>query len=337
MKRENLTIVDIARMLNLSKSTVSRAFRNSYDVHPETRDRILKLANELHFEPNSIAKSLKEKKTKTIGVLIPSFSIPFYSTAICGIQEEVTKNGYNLLISQSNETYLDEVNGLNSLVSSKVDGIILSFSSETTRNNHIVQLIEQGMPIVLFNRTIKDDQTTISTVIGDDYGGTYQMTEHLISRGYKQIFYIAGPLNLLLAQQRLSGFKDAMYINKMNVTDNMIIPSSFTFESGKELTARLLSSGEKPDAIFCICDNVAFGVIQYLKEHGYRVPGDIAVAGYTDEPVASLIDPPLTTVRQPIKEIGVKAAELLFRQLKYSNFKPHMITMPVQIIIRGST
>lgn len=333
-KHEKLTIVDIARMLNVSKSTVSRAFRDSYGVHPETRDRILELAKELDFEPNPIAKSLKEKKTKTIGVLIPSFSIPFYATAICGIQEQVTKNGYNLLICQSNETYADEVNCLKTLVSSKVDGIIMSVSSETVRYNHIVQLIEKGIPVVLFNRTTNLD---ISKVKVDDYGGAYQMTEHLISRGYKRIFYIAGPSNLLLTQQRLSGYKDAMYVNKLDVTDDMIFPSTFSIESGRESAARILSSEEKPDAIFCICDGVAFGVIQYLKEHDYKVPGDIAVAGYTDEPVASLIDPPLTTVRQPIKEIGEKAAELLFRQLKYTNFKPVVITMPVQIMVRKST
>ena len=333
-KNEKFTIVDIAEMLNVSKSTVSRAFRDSHDVHPETRDRILKLARELDFEPNTIAKSLKEKKTKTIGALIPGFSMPFYATAICGIQEQVTKNGYNLMVCQSNEIYADEVNCLKALVSSKVDGIIMSVSSETVRNNHIVQLIEKGIPVVLFNRTTN---LNISAVKVDDYGGAYMMTEHLISRGYKKIFYIAGPLNLLLTQQRLSGFKDAMYVNKRQVTDNMIVPSTFTFESGRESIARILSGGEKPDAIFCVCDIVAFGVIQYLKEHGHKIPEDIAVAGYTDEPSASLIHPSLTTIRQPIKEIGIQAAELLFRQLKYVNYKPVVITMPVQIMIREST
>ena len=335
MKKQNsLTIVDIAQMLNVSKSTVSRAFRDSHDVHPETRGRILNLAKELDFEPNTIAKSLKEKKTKIIGVLIPSFSLPFYATAICGIQEQVSKNGYNLMICQSNETYTDEVNCLKALISCKVDGIIMSVSSETVSNNHIVQLIEKGIPVVLFNRTTSLD---ISTVKVDDYGGAYQMTEHLISRGYKKIFYISGPPNLLLSQHRLAGFKDAMYVNKIDVTDNMVIPSSFTIESGKDSVAGILSGGEKPDAIYCVCDIVAFGVIQYLNEHGYSIPKDIAVAGYTDEPAASLIHPSLTTIRQPIKEIGIKAAELLFRQLKYSNYTPVMITMPVQLMVREST
>ena len=333
MNKTKLTIVDIAKMLNVSKSTVSRAFRDSYDIQPETRDRILKFAKEINFEPNSIAKSLKEKKTKTIGVLIPSFSIPFYATAICGIQEQVAKNGYNLLICQSNEKYDNEVIGLRMLTANRVDGIIMSVSSETVKNNHIVQVKEMGIPVVLFNRTINLD---ISKVKVDDYDGSYKMTEYLISKGHKKIFFIAGPSNLLMAQQRLSGFRDAMYVNKIDVTENMIFSSDFTIESGREMVKEILSNKEKPDAIFCICDNVAFGVIQYLKEKGYNIPADIAVAGYTDEPVASLIDPPLTTVRQPIREIGVNAAELLFRQLKYSNFKPVDITMPVQIIIRGS-
>lgn len=334
-EQKKITIIDIANILNISKSTVSRAFRDSFDINPETKKKILALAKELDYEPDPIAKSLKEKKTKTIGILIPSFTIPFYATAICGIQEVVTKNGYNLLVCQSDESYHKEVDGIKTLVSSKVDGIIMSVSSETTKYDHITKIAEKGIPIVLFNRTTTLQQ--FSKVKADDYGGAYRMTEYLISKGHKRIVYISGPSNLSLSYQRLSGYKDAMYVHQLAVTPDMIQESTFSMESGREAASRILKQNIKPDAIFCICDNVAFGVIQHLKERKLRIPEDIAVAGYTDEPVASLIDPPLTTVKQPIKKIGSKAAELIFKQLKYTNYKPEIITMPVEVIPRASS
>lgn len=331
---EKITIEKIAEMLNVSKSTVSRAFRDSYDINPETKDKILKMAKELNFEPNSIAQSLRDKKTKRIGVIIPSFTIPFYASAICGIQEVAVTEGYNLLICQSDESYENEVLNIKSLIQSRVDGIILSVSKETTNFSHIIQLRDNGVPIVLFNRTT--DIPQVSKVRVDDCKGSYEITEYLISKGYRKIAYLAGPKNLILTQNRFKGFKAAMNDKKIDIDENAVIFGDFCMESGMERCEQLLSNF-KPDAIYCICDNVAFGVIKYLKENNYRIPEDIAVAGFTDEPVASLIDPPLTTIRQPIKEIGKKAAELLFKQFKYSNTKPEVVLLPTELIIRKST
>lgn len=331
---EKITIEKIAEMLNISKSTVSRAFRDSYDINPETKKMVLEIARELNFEPNSIAQSLRDKRTKRIGVIIPSFTIPFYASAICGIQEIAGSEGYNLLICQSDESYENELFNVKSLIQSRVDGIIMSVSKETTNFNHIVKLRDNGIPIVLFNRTT--DVPQVSKVRVDDYKGSYEMTEYLISKGYRNIAYLAGPKNLAITQNRFRGFVDAMSAEKIDINDKAVLYGDFCIESGMERCAQLLSQ-YKPDAIYCICDNVAFGVIKYLKENQYKIPEDIAVAGFTDEPVAALIDPPLTTVHQPIKEIGSKAAELLFKQFKYSNTKPELILLPTELIIRKST
>ena len=331
---EKITIEKLAKELNLSKSTVSRAFRDSFDINPKTKQKILDAAKRLDFQPNAIAKSLREKVTKRIGVIIPSFTIPFYAQAICGIQEIANEEGYNLLICQSDESYEAEIKNIKSLLNSRVDGIIMSVTKETSQYGHITQLRDKGIPIVLFNRTT--DIPHISKVRVDDYEATYKMTEYLISKGYKNIVYIAGPKNLMMSINRLKGFKDAMYVKKMELFPHSIIHGDFSIENGYKRTEEILKS-TRPDAIFCSCDNVAFGVIKYLKEKGIRVPEDIAVAGYTDEPFAALVDPPLTTIRQPIPEIGRTAARLLFKQLKYSNTKPEICILPTDLIIRQST
>jgi LacI family transcriptional regulator len=264
-----LTIERIAEMLNISKSTVSRAFRDSYDINPETKEKILKIAKELNFEPNSIAQSLRDKKTKRIGIIIPSFTIPFYASAICGIQEVAGAEGYNLLICQSDESYENEVYSIKSLLQSRVDGIILSVSKETTNFNHIIKLRDNGIPIVLFNRTTNVEQITKVRV--HDYKGSYEMTEYLISKGYRKIAYLAGPKNLILSQNRFKGFKAAMNDRKIVIDENAVIFGDFCIESGMERCEQLLSNF-KPDAIYCICDNVAFGVIKYLKENNTESP-----------------------------------------------------------------
>ena len=331
---EKITIEKLAEKLNLSKSTVSRAFRDSFDINPKTKQKILDAAKQLDFQPNTIAKSLREKITKRIGIIIPSFTIPFYAKAICGIQEIASYEGYNLLICQSNESYKTEIQNIKSLLNSCVDGIIMSVTKETSQYNHITQLRNKNIPIVLFNRTTDIDH--ISKVRVDDYGATYKMTEYLVSKGYQNIIYIAGPKNLKMTINRIKGFKDAMYVKKIKLSPYSIIHGDFSIESGLKCTGEILKN-IRPDAIFCSCDNVAYGVIKYLKKLGIRIPEDIAVAGYTDEPFASLIEPALTTIRQPIYEIGQTAAQLLFKQLKYSNAKPEICILPTELIIRSST
>ena len=210
----------------------------------------------------------------------------------------------------------------------------MSVTKETTQYNHIIQLRDKNIPIVLFNRTT--DIPHISKVRVDDYNATYKMTEYLVSKGYHNIVYIAGPKNLTMSINRIKGFTDAMYVKKIELSPHSIIHGDFSIESGLKCSEEILKNTQ-PDAIFCSCDNVAFGVIKYLKNAGIRIPNDIAVAGYTDEPFASLIEPTLTTIRQPIYDIGKMAAQLLFKQLRYSNTKPEIQILPTELIIRNST
>lgn len=330
-----VTIKDIAKALNLSKSTVSRALRDRYDINPETRKAVLEMARKMDYRPNKIAQSLKKRRTNTIGVIIPSFTIPFYSYAISGIQGKADSEKYDVLICQSNESYQKELSCLETLLSSQVDGIILSLSRDTGDYFHLQQLVEKSIPIVLFNRvayTLKLSKVTV-----DDYHGARTMVEHLLDIGKRRIAHITGPLNLQMARNRRKGYLDALAKAGIKPCDELIIEGDFTIENGVTCCKQLLNLSQPPDAIFCVCDAMAFGVMMEIKKQGLTIPDDIAVGGFTNEHVAPLVDPPLTTISQPVYEIGQNAAELLIHQINNQYFQTEHRELKTNLIIRGST
>lgn len=337
MKDKPLTIRDIARLLNLSKSTVSRALRDSWDVNPETRRKVLELAKELDFMPSTLAMNLRQNKTMTLGVVIPSFQIPFYSTAISGIQDIASAAGFNVMTCQSNESIDLEISNINSMVRSRVDGIIISLSRQTVDYSHINKLKERGIPVVLFNRI--GNNLSFPSVSVNDYQSARMATEYLISRGCRKIAHFSGPEGLKLSEDRKLGFIDSLKEHGLTYEDKWIIESDFTIESGSKAVAHLLGTGNLPDAIFCVCDAVAFGAMMALKREGIRIPADISIIGYTDEPVAALVEPPLTTISQPVFEIGQAAASLLLKQIqsKINQREPMNLKLETKLIVRQST
>lgn len=331
----SITIKDIAKALNISKSTVSRALRDRYDINPETRKAVMEMAVKMDYRPNKVAQSLKKRKTFTIGVIIPSFTIPFYSSAISGIQGKADEDKYNLLICQSNESYENELKSLETLLDSQVDGIIMSLSRDTGSYDHIERLLAKKVPVVLFNRVVYN--LNVSKVTVDDYNGARMIVEHLISLGRKRIAHITGPLNLQMARNRRKGYIDALSSAGIQSDPSLMVEGDFTIEHGFHCAEKLLDSGVLPNAIFCVCDSMAFGVMKSLKNRGYKIPEDIAVAGFTNEHIASLVDPPLTTMSQPVFDIGYNAADLLINQINNSQFKPEHRELKTHLVIREST
>jgi len=331
------TIKDIAEKLQLSKSTVSRALRNSHDVNPETRKRVLMLAEQLNFEPNAIAKNLRQQKTFTIGVVIPSFKIPFYSTAVTGIHKAASLAGYNVIICQNDDSYEGEMQNVNSLIKSRVDGILISFAQGTTNFDHIKKLQEKNFPVVLFNRV--NTNLNLPVVMVDDYKSSYDATKYLIGRGNKNIAYISGPENIKLSNDRKRGYIDCLRDHDLRIRESLIVESDFSIQSGEYCAEFLLKLPTKPDAIYCVCDAVAFGVMKTLKRKRIQIPKEISVMGYTNEPVADLVDPPLTTVSQPIAEIGEKAVELLLKVIgkKLTIDENKILTLDTCMVVRRST
>lgn len=336
-KDRNLTIKDIAGRLNLSKSTVSRALRDSYDVNPETRARVLSLVKELNFEPNVFAKGLREQKTFNIGVIIPSFQIPFYSVAVGGIHKVLSEAGYNVMTSQTNEAYESELISVNSFLKSKVDGMLISFSANTNKFDHIRQVADKGLPVVMFNRVAAD--VDLPSVTVDDYKGAYEAVEYLISRGGRNIAYISGPKSPLLSQRRKQGFLDCMKAYGLASREEWIIESDFSVAGGMKAAEEILKLETRPDSLFCICDSVAIGAMIAIKRRGIRIPEDVSIMGFTNDFFSGFVDPALTTISQPVSEIGEKAASLLLLQLnrKLTKWDNRKIVLGTSLVVRGST
>jgi LacI family transcriptional regulator len=315
MKFAQVTIKDIARELGISPSTVSRALKDHPDISVDTKKAVNALADKLNYQPNIVALNLRQKKTNTIGVIIPEVVHFFFSTVISGIEDVAYSAGYNVILAQSNESYAREVAHVKALFNSRVDGMLLSLSRETTNYDHVESIISKGVPIVFYDRMYHSP--TSSKVIVDDYAGAKEATNHLISQGCKNIVHMVGAPNLVISIDRLRGYKDALKENKMEVRDEYIIAcDSGTFEEGKKITEKLLASKLKVDGIFANNDPMAMGAMVAIKEKGIKIPDDIAIIGFSNWFIGELMEPSLSTIDQPGFEMGQEAARLLIRQIE---------------------
>lgn len=335
MNHKKITINDIARELNISKSTVSRALREQSEINPETKKRILEYIEQIGYHPDSLAISLKTGKTKTIGVVIPAYNIPFYSIAICGIQDYAFEMGYNIMICHSNEKSDIEKENVKALMNSRIEGLIISVAEDNQKNEHIRRLKTNGTPLVMFNRVIEDLKA--SKVVVNDYYGAFNMTKYLLRQTRKKMLYLSGPSNLLLSANRRAGFMDAIKEYNTQNIEYEILEVDFTIENSYKIMKEVFSNKNVPDTVFCVCDAVAFGAMRAAKEFKLQIPKDIAIAGFTNEPASELVDPPLTTVSQPIYEIGRTAAKLLFNQLQNRDLPAELAVLDSELIIREST
>lgn len=331
------TIKDLAKELNLSASTVSRALRDHPDISPLTKKRVISLANKLDYHPDSIAQSLQTQKTKTIGVIVPEIKQPFFASVINGIEELAYSAGYTIIVCQSNETYDREVLYTRTLVSHRVAGLLVSLSQTTQNLDHFKALQRRGVPIVFFDRV--NDDIEASKVVVDDYNGAFAAADHLIKSGYKRIAHLAGPKNLSISKYRLKGYKDALKLGNRPYNEELVVYGGLDDTDGVVGFLKLLSLEILPDAVFAVNDPVATGAFLTIKEHGLKIPDDIALVGFSNTNVSSLLDPPLTTVEQPTYEIGKTAVQLLLAQINNSeeNFVPQFEVLKTHLIIRGST
>lgn len=337
MNSEQVTIKDLARKLDLSTSTVSRALRDLPDVSEKTKKKVQYLAKELDYEPNAIALSLVTRRTNTVGIMIPGFIIHFYSAAISAMQEHLMESGFNVIICQSGENYKTEVNNVHALLSSRVDGIIGSISRDTKDISHLKQIQRKGIPLIMFNRV--SDDLNVSKVLVNDYGGARDAVEHLVAQGCRRIAHIAGPAGLQIANNRLKGYRDVLKLHDIGINEDLIEECDFTMESGMECMRRLLTLSSPPDAVFAVCDAAAFGAMRVIKEAGLKIPEDIAIVGFTNEPLAELVDPPLTTIAQPTYDIGRTAARLFLEQLELEpeDRFPETRVLKTELIVRESS
>lgn len=333
---KHITIKDVAKALNCSISTVSRAFNDKYDIHPETRKKILRTAHEMGYSPNPIAKKLTQKQTYNIGVVVPEFINPFFPEVIIGIQDVFLNKGYQVLIMQSNEDSNTELENIKTLENNFVDGILLSLSKESHNIEYINNLIIKGFPIVLFNRI--NDSLQVSKVVFDDYKWAFFATEHLIQQDLKNLIHLAGPMKNALSINRAKGFEDAHHKHKMKISANQIIETGFLFPDGERIIEKLIKAGNPFDGIFAVNDPTALGAMKAIKRNGIRIPQDIAIVGFTETPMATLVEPSLSSVLQPTRQMGKIAAELLLKQLESNMFNiPETVILTGKLNIRESS
>ncbi|MEM9337496.1 MAG: LacI family DNA-binding transcriptional regulator [Bacteroidota bacterium] len=331
---KHTTIKDVARKLGVSVSTVSRAFNDKYDIKKETKDRILSVAKKMGYSPNPIAQKLTRQRSYTIGMVVPEFVNSFFPEVIIGAQAVLLKKGYQVLIMQSDLSWETERKNVKTLVDNKVDGLIISLTSETENTGYYEELIASNMPIVFFNRVV--DQLETSKVLFDDFKWSFFATEHLIVQGFTEITHFAGNESFSLTKNRIQGFKAAHRKHQVQIGE--IMYKGFTFEDGESLAESLLKRDELPQAVFAANDALAIGAMHVFKKNGLRIPEDVAVVGFSESRLAAHISPTLTSVQQPTHDIGETASNLLLEQIENKGlFVPQTIVLNGRLNVRESS
>lgn len=340
MKLEQATIKDIARELNVSSSTVSRALKDYPGISDETKRKVKELADKLNYRPNAIALSLRKSRSFTIGVIIPEVVHFFFSTVISGIEEVAFSRGYNVILTQTNEKLAREKSSVETMLSNQIDGFLVSFSKETKDFSHFSKLMDQGFPIVFFDR-MPDIPKAINVTV-DDFTGSYEATKHLISQGYKNIVHLAGPANLKISKERERGYREALLDSGIPINPAFIVECpQGTNEEAYQITLEIFREfTEKPDAFFANNDMAAVGAMMASKSLNLKVPEDIGVVGFSNWQFCSILDPSLSSVSQPGVKLGAKATELLLDIIE-KKINPgeidHPLVLETELLVRKSS
>lgn len=333
---KEVTIYDIAKTLNLSPSTVSRALKDHPHIKKETRKKVKAAAIDLGYQHNKFASLLRQRHTNTIGVVVPRLNSFFMAAALAGIEKITSENGYGLIIAQSQESWRKEISCVHTLFNSRVDGLIVSLAFETKNTDHFSLLFKKDIPVFFFDR-VADCNGCIKIVI-DNYMAAYEVTSHLISQGCKRIIYLGGNMLRNVYSERFKGYHQAIIDNKIAFDQNQVMISDMSHDAGVEAAHKILKMKPRPDGVFTANDTTAVAIIVELEKAGIKVPSDIAVAGFNNEPISKVVRPNLTTVDYPAREIGEIVASSLISKLKNSNSTSlSSIVLKHSLIIRESS
>ncbi|MBA4055816.1 MAG: LacI family transcriptional regulator [Marivirga sp.] len=337
MKREKSTIHDIARKLNITASTVSRALNDNPRISEATKKAVQKAAEKLNYQPNHIAAALRNGKSNIIGIIVPNVDRSFFSSVVRGIEEIANKARYNVMICQSYDSYEKEVANVNALLSARVDGIIASYAKDTKNFDHFLKAKERGMPIILFDRS--NDELEVSHVVADDFLGAFKATEHLIQQGCKRIAHFTNISAISIYKDRFRGYKEALIKHGLPYNDSLVIKSNLQLEDGRESMLQLLGLKNMPDGVFSASAFGILGALQVLKEKAINVPEEIALIGFSNEPYTSFTQPALSAVDQHSMRMGNAAAEIFLEEVSDDDkkFMVKKIVLKPELIIRESS
>jgi DNA-binding LacI/PurR family transcriptional regulator len=335
MHKGQITIKDIARELGISPSTVSKALKGHHDISSSTKQSVKELAEKWNYKPDQIALSLKSGLSKTIGVIVPEIVHYFFSTVISGIEDYAYDHGYNVMFCQSSESYTREVKAVDTLLSNRVDGILISLSKETDNCSHLRKIQEDGMALVFFDRVCDDIDT--DKVIVDDEAGAYEAVKHLINSGCKNIVHLSTSPHLSIGKNRKEGFERALREHNMPLNSDNIIRCD-SMEDAAKIVPGLLNRTNKPDGIFAVNDLTAAAAMKIIINLGFKIPEDIAVVGFTSGLISELTNPTLTSVEQHGYQIGKEAVRMLIDRLEKKHDLPSQTEIiKTELVIKGST
>lgn len=345
LDREGVTIVsykpvqmarlaDIARACGVSKATVSLALNGKPGVSLDTRRLVLEVAKKLNYRPHASARSLALQRTDTLGVIVPDLSSPFYAEVIRGLEEEALQHGFFLVLATTMGNPEREELCLRLLQERRVDGILFV----TPRGNErlIREIHAGGFPVVVVDREIQSEDG-VAEVIVDNYGGARQAVEHLLALGYRRIGYINGIPEIQASQERWRAYRDALQSHGIRISKKWVEVGWFLPEGGYQAMTRLLRISPRLEAVFVACDWMALGAMRAIRERGLRIPQDIAVVGFDDVPLAAQTDPPLTTVRQPMVEMGRAGVQLLAKLIREKKIRQRKVVLPTELVVRSTT
>ncbi|WP_324673131.1 LacI family DNA-binding transcriptional regulator [Hymenobacter sp. GOD-10R] len=337
MAANRASIADLAKKLNISVSTVSRALNNHTSISESTRKKVWQLAREVNYQPNHLAAALRKGRSNLLGVMVPHIEGHFFSSVMHGIETVASKVGFNIMICQSNENVANEKKNIESLMNAQVEGILVSLARNTHDFKHFEKVSTRAIPLVFFDRVLEG--INVSSVIIDDYLGAYQAVTHLIEQGCQRIAHFAGPQHLNIYKNRQRGYLDALQAHGLPHEQELIFTCDMKTEDGVEGMEKLLALPVPPDAVFSASDFSAVGAMQVLKARRVQVPEDIALVGFSNETFTSLTEPRITSVDQRCEQMGQSAVKLFLEMLedKSGQFSPRRIVLQPELLVRESS
>ncbi len=334
-RKSEPTIHDIARELKISASTVSRALQNNPRISLKTKEKIKMIADAMGYRPNTLASNLRNRRSNTIGIVVPLINRYFFSAVISGVEDVAFKAGYTVVISQSNDLANKEIAIVQSMFANRVDGLIISIAMQPTNYEHLKIFRKKNIPLVFFDRSVAEIET--DKIVVDDYMGGFRVTQHLIEQGYKRIGHMAGPQNLQTYIDRKKGYCDALLQNGILYDETLVVINSLTAEDGVTAAKHLMSLPTPPDAIFCGNDTTALTSMIYLRDLGIKIPEDIGIVGFSNEPFSRVVSPSISTIALPGFLMGQKAAGLILSQIENKTKTFQTLVLPTELIIRESS
>ncbi len=332
-----INIKTVANKAGVSTATVSRVLADFKGIKKNTRNKVLDAIKDLNYEVDSVARSLRQNRTYTIGIIVSNVLSQFYSIIAKSVEDKALESGYKLILCNGDDDPIKELEYLKVLKSNKVDGIILTPTGKNAE--YINNIIESGIQVVLLDRLVEG--VNCDSVMVDNYKGSYTATEYLLGRGYKKIAFIGGYIDRTTGRRRLDGYSKAIKGAGLKINNDLIKIGDFKKESGIRLTKELLEGTHTPDAIFSSNIDMTLGCLIAIKNTGLLVPEDIGIVGFDDPDWSIIADPPLTAISQPVYDLGLKATEILIKNINdkksYSGNKPSSITLDTNLIIRNST